>query len=267
MKVDFKRSFCAPFRTQAREGLLNIYLIAIGFSIVIFLIHLLFTILGFAGTVFICLIHIVHSLVVLSTQSFEFGYVAETIRLETNNEEFVMSGWEGNYSRFFIKGLQVQFIVFTYYLLSFIPAVVLTLCAIAFIPDINTVLSGSNTGIEFNHSIVLIAIFIFLLSLFSLVAVLIVTFILPVACIRFAARNRFLSAFNLLAIVKSIVLNFIDYSLVSILVLLLCIPALVICLLLCVTIVGWVGVGLIQFVLMIVFFNMYAQVYKDKSST
>lgn len=264
MKVDFKRSFCAPFRTQAPKGLLNIYLIAVGFSIVIFLIHLLFTILGFAGTVFICLIHVVHSLVVLSTQSFEFGYIAETIKLEANNEDFVMPRWEGNYSRFFFKGFQAQLIVVIYYFLSFIPPALLTLVALIFMPDIYNALLSSNTGYEYYSSFAAMGLIFFLLVLFLLISVIIVTLILPMACVRFASRNRFLSAFNLLPIVKSICLNLIDYSLVTIIILLLCIPAGIICLLLCVTIVGWVGVGLLQFLLMIIFFNMYAQVYKDK---
>lgn len=264
MKVDFKRSFYAPFSTQADEGLLNIYIVAVGFSIVIFFIHLLFTVLGFAGTVFICLIHVVHSVIVLSTQSFEFGYIAETIKLEVNNENKVMPGWQGNYARFFIRGLQVQFIVLIYYLLSFIPAVVVTFILSLILPyPISSLLSAHAGGEEYTLPLIVIILSV-LLSLFLLISVLIVSFILPMACIRFAARNKFISAFNIWAIIKSIFFNLFDYSLVTILILLLCIPILVIFLLLCLTIIGWVGVGLFQFVLLIIFCNMYAQVYKDK---
>ncbi|MEW5821566.1 MAG: DUF4013 domain-containing protein [Cyanobacteriota bacterium] len=261
MAINLSRSFKAPFYTDSEEGILRIYLITMGFSIFIFAIHLIFGVLGLASTLFICFIHIIHLIVVFSTQSFQFGYLLETARLEVEKQTFVMPGWNNNYGRFFYNGLKIQLIFLIYLAINTSIGFIVYLACGLYIPEVMQQLTLAHEGsISYTGPVIIIC----LLLIAFLIPVLILIFnliIAPMICIRFAITQSFLSAFNLWTICKSITLKLFDYVVATIIVIVLLIPVVVVTILLCLTLVGWIGIGLLQFIFIIIALNMYAQIY------
>ena len=262
MSINLAKSFKSPFHTQAECGLFKIYLIAVGFSLAIFIIHLIFGGLG----IIICFVHFIHLIVVLSTQSFQFGYFIETIRLELTNKDSVMPAWEGNYTRYFINGFKIQIIALAYLLFNLV-IITGALFSCGFIVTCALTMFY-NTGGEASSYVVptLLLICCFVIGVIPILLTVITVFLFPMICIRFAEGEKFFSAFNIIAIIKKVFKNFIDYSLATLIVILLLIPVLIGCIVLCLTVIGIVGIGLLQFIVTIIVLNMYAQAYKEYPS-
>jgi hypothetical protein len=263
MKLDLKKSFKAPFYTSAPEGLLKVYLIALGWFLAVWLVHFIFTVFGLASTVFICLVHIFHIGVMIATQSTQIGYFLESIRCELAGDQHVMPSWQGNIPRYFWKGTILQFVIAVYFAIMAIFILVFYVIAVFIVPlDINVVLEqGINR--ETGSSLIVLLLLFWLIPILTGILFLVIS---PFVVISYAESLSFKGAFNIINIFSLILKRFPEYLLAVIIATVLFVIITIITLLLCITIVGWIAGALIQFTGIIIVLNMFAQVYKSANS-
>jgi hypothetical protein len=234
-----------------------------GFLIAIWVIHILFTLMGFASTVFICLIHIIHFIITVATQSVGIGYILETVRMELQGYRSVMPGWKNKYKQYFWNGTVIQAIIFLYLMAI---AAFLLICLIVmsfFVPLDLSLFPALAIKENFSWLDILITTVIFLLPGFASIAFIL---IFPFIVVRYAETNNVLSAFNVIYIAGRLMQNILPYCIAIIASTLLLIVTVIINLILCLTVIGLVIGAFAQFIFAIIIFNMFAQAYKQANT-
>jgi len=275
MKLNFERTFTAPFSTTGDTNISNIYLIGgaltLGGFIILFIFQM-FSQLFIGGLQAIAssgsstsiaiavlltvIISLLTMLVNICTLGLPLGYVVETIKLEIYDRSSIMPSWTGNYARFFWNGVKMQLIMLVYgvalMLIILIPAIIFGV-----IMGISAGQSQDLTAIAGGiGGIILITIIIILMLAYM--------FILPMILVHFAAEGRFFAAFNLFKIMSKIFSNFVDYIIAIVVVIGLGIMGSILYVILCVTCVGIFAIPLVSyFLLPIIMLNLFAQIYKD----
>lgn len=263
MSVDIKHSLRAPFFTDSDESLVKIYLVATGLALVVFAIHPVFIALGTVGVFLLCVIHAIHVIITVLTQSLQFGYIITTIRNELAGKKALMPAWQNNYTIFFMEGMAFQFMVILFVILNVIIAIVSFGITALILPGFfQTFANGFEAVDDYTTPTLKILLCVILWAL-PFITALFSLYILPMACIRYAETGSIISCFNLWAITKKIFRRFVDYTFVYCMFLLSLLPVIVVCILLCFTIAGIIASSIIPFIYMIIFFNLFAQTYKS----
>jgi hypothetical protein len=274
MRFNIERSFTAPFASIGDTNLLNIYLIAeaitFGPALIQFVLQMVMQ--GFAsvlpalsqdttmmvlGVAVFVVMFILITFLNIAFWAFSYGYALETVKLELQDKVAIMPQWEGNFKKYFFNGLKFFAIIFIYFIIVFaiilIP-VLLLVAVIYFFQNQNSDMMGVLSGIGG----MLVGIFMIILT-FALML------IFPVAIIRFVDTGKFWEAFNVTAILSEFVGKALDYILASVIIFAasIVLAPLMFLFLICTCCLGSVVMPLVaQFISPIVFFNMYAQIYK-----
>lgn len=275
MKLNFERTFTAPFSTTGDTSISNIYLIGgaltLGGFIILFIFQLFSQIFitglqaisnsGSSTSIAIAvsltvIISLLIMLVNICTLGLPLGYVVETVKLEIYDRSSIMPSWTGNYARFFWNGVKMQLIMLVYglalILIILIPAIIFGVI-MGISAGQNQDLAAIAGGIG---GVILITIIIILMLAYM--------FILPMILVHFAAEGRFFAAFNLFKVMSKIFSNFVDYIIAIVVVIGLGIMGSILYVILCVTCVGILAIPVVSyFLLPIIMLNLFAQIYKD----
>lgn len=277
MKINITKSLKAPFIFKNEHNWVIIYLIATVFAFIgnfnfnfsfntgsnnqslEFIKDALSNPLGITIAIILLIILLVFLVIRFICNCFTCGYIIKTMKLEVENNEIIMPEWKSNMGHFFFTGLKWQIILITYgIMISLLPLMLLLLGLI--FADISF---NDFTNPEKWTSITFIAFGIAALIIL-LIQALIYALIVPVIYARFAKENRFLSAFNLVAISGNIIFNITDYIIAILISIALSIGSVVIIIGLCCTCVGILFIPtVIFFILPIIIQNMFAQILKD----
>jgi hypothetical protein len=260
MSLNYRKSFTAPFKTSAPDGLVKIYLISIGFILVIWILHAIFTFMGFASSVFICLIHLAHLIIVVATQSVQTGYFLETIKMEIQNKPDVLPGWKGKYGYYFWHGTIIQVIILVY----IIGLLCITIGSFFLMGFFFPVDLSNLPAVSIKTDSTTMTILLFSLSgLFPVLYMLIILFLLPFIIVRYAAEEKITASFQLIKLFFKILKHPLDYIIAGIITIVLSIIVFVISAILCLTVIGWVVGAVVQFIFIVIAFNMFAQIYRQ----
>lgn len=262
MSIDIPHGLKAPFYTESEESIIRIYLIATGLALIILVIHPVFMALGAVGVFLLCIIQAIHIIITVLTQSLQFGYIVRTARNELDNKKSLMPAWKGNYTVYFMEGLAFQFMIGLYAIANIIIAVICYGITLAILPGFFQTFANGFNAVDDYTTPTLKMLFCVILWLLPFVIGFITLYILPMACIRYAETGSILACFNLWVLIKKIFKRFIDYTIVYCMFLLSLLPVIIVCILLCFTIVGIIASSIIPFIYLIVFFNFFAQTYK-----
>lgn len=275
MKLNFERTFTAPFSTTGDTSITNIYLIGgaltLGGFIILFIFQIFSQIIiggaqaiassGSASTAAIAIaLTIVATLLTMFVNicalGLPLGYVVETVKLEIYDRASIMPSWAGNYGRFFWNGVKLQGIMLIYglvlVLIIIIPAIIFGL------------IMGVSAGQNQDLTAIVGGVGGIILITIMMVLMLAYMFVLPMILVHFAAEGRFFAAFNLFKIFGKIFSNIVDYIIAIIVLIGLGIMGSVLYMLLCVTCIGLLAVPVVSyFLLPIMMLNLFAQIYKD----
>ncbi|MGD9580822.1 MAG: DUF4013 domain-containing protein [Vampirovibrionia bacterium] len=275
MKINFERTFTAPFTAGEDGNIKNIYLTAAGITLLGFVLIGIMqgisqVVVTFAQAIagsndvtsalIAGILAIVVSLlsmgVSLVALALPFGYVTETVKLEVYDRKSIMPSWSGNYMRFFWNGVKFQLIMFIY---SFILALIVIIPIILLVAILGVSLHDKQEMAAVAGGIGGIVI-----MLIIMVLIFAYMFILPMILTHFAAEGRFLAAFNIFKIIGKILSNLVDYIIAIVVVIGLGIMASIVYMLLCITCVGLLAIPVFAyFLLPIIMLNLFAQIYKE----
>ena len=275
MKLNLEKAFTAPFTSMGDTDLKKIYLVAGGISIGGFIVYIVVFFLAYfliiasaiaasnsdaIGPV-MCITMFIFFLICTLLPAILFalpaGYVIETIKLQVHGRTAIMPSWSGNYGRFFWNGIKMNIINFIYYiaamLIGYIPIIILAIIAGIHPSSLtNEELAGVLGGVGMVISMIWIVI-IFLLYFI----------LIPMILVSFAANGSFLAAFNIFHILKKILTNILDYIIAMAISMGIFMVFGIIYLLLSCTVIGILLVPLLFFIVAIIIFNLFAQIYSD----
>lgn len=180
------------------------------------------------------------------------GYIIKTSKNELSNQKFIMPSWEGNFIDIFYKGISAIIITCIY------------LSPLGIILWLETLNRGNFIITDY-------------LNIFSenlldepykivfLLYALVMLFVIPLAILCFTEKNKVFHGFHLPKIIVKLTSNTAYYIATYVFSLLFIIISIIISILLSATCIGILAVPLLlEFILPIMIFNMFAQVYKIK---